>query len=552
MHVRLLITAIMLLLCALPGWAQQLILSTELDYLMVDQRFRDPDRRLSTSGAFPRLGLSLTGPARPGARLYLDLTGGLSENTFGISRQSNDDVRLVVRGETRRYRLSLRHGQTHFASAADGLDLTSSRLTSDTRETGLALILREPSWPVVNLQYSRFVADSALGGVSTGTETTSSRVAAIYDLKPLRFRFDENRFRAHVVGGDASESGSRRLGLSLDTALLSGLDLFADLQLTRRENRSGSGTPTGSDDHTALVRLSAEPTPKAVIDAEARLQSVDNFGGIGSTLSVKSALIAMRSEVVPGIQLNLGRQGDEAKRAGFSTKTSETDVDLFARIDARNNLLISFSPRRITLSDGPAIEQQASHLSWTSQLDGHTDLTASWDRFSDEDPAAGLHRTTNKYLALRYRPDLQTTIGLALLWSNSNLEGLGGSSAEEVRQLDSDISWLASQDLSLGLRFSLTRLSGASGSRIRVPALDLRWRPDMQSELAINWRLQSAVQRDLDNLNRFDFTTLAGRFRHDFGPGSSVSIDYSVLKVSQGALAYERLLRISYTTKLGR
>jgi hypothetical protein len=552
-HLRLLVIAALVLLYALPACAQQLALSTDVDYLFVDRRLRDPDQRVSTSGFFPRVDLSLTGPVRPGSHLYLDLTGGIAENTFGTARQSDNDMRLVVRGEDPRYRLALRHGQSHFASATDGLGPSVSRLTADTKETDLTLILREPAYPVLNLQYSRFAADSALAGVSSNTETTASRVAAIYDLAPVRLRFDENRRSSEVLGGGTSGSDSRRFGASLDSALIPKLSLFADLQLSRWDTRFGSGGGTGSTDRTGILRLSAVPTPKVAIDAELRSQLTDSLADAApSNLSVNGSSIAMRSEVLPGIQLNVARDVDNANRAGLATDTSSTYLDLLARLDARNSALVSLSPRRVSLEGVGDIEQNAAHVSWASQLDARTDLTVNWDRFTDNDPTLGLTRTTSKYLAVRYRPDLQTTVGVGLLWNNANLQGSASTTTQAERVLATDISWLPTQKVSLGYRFSLTRLSGSSNVRMSVPALDLRWQPDMLSDFALNWRLQSTAQREFDDLNRFDFTTFSSHFRRKLSRGSTLNIDYSVVKFSEGPLAHERVFRISIETRAGR
>jgi hypothetical protein len=539
-------------LCALPAQAQQITLSTQVDYLLVDQRFRDPDERKTTSGFLPRLNLSLNGRLLPGSRLYLDVTGGLSRDSFGLGQQSTEDAHVVLRGESPYYQLSLRHGRSHFDTSSVGLDLTPVGLTSDSQETGLTLILRQPAWPVLNLQYARFSSDTGLGDTTSRTDSTLSRVVANYDLAPLRFRFDDNRRTSDAQGGSSYESDARRFGVSVDSAVLPKLNFYGDLQFAHADTSSGGVPRSGENSRIGQVRVSTELTPKVAVDAELHATATNPL--IGTTfgaLSSRGSAVTMRSEVMPGVQLNFTRNMDHADYRGGAAETSSLYGDLLARVDVRNSLALQYAPTRTSFSGYPPTDQKVLRLSWASQLDSRTDLTASVDRFTDT--GAGFeNRTDGKYLAVRYRPDLQTTLGLGLFANTSRNRDAGAETSQDTRSLEAEFSWLPTSDLSLGLHLNLSRLSGPTQMHSRVPAFDLRWQPDSQTDLSVSWRLQDEVQRALDSTSRLGFSALSGQFRRQLSRRSSLYVNYDVVTYDQGPLAYERRLGVSVITGLGR
>ncbi len=542
-----------LVLCALPARAQQLSLSTQVDYLFLDQRFRDPDERKTTSGFLPRLNLSLNGRLLPGSRLYLDVTGGLTRDSFGLGHQSTDDAHLVLRGDSPYYQLSLRHGRSHFTTSTLGLDLAPTGLTSDSQETGLTLILRQPAWPVLNLQYSRFRSDTGLAGTDSRTDSTTSRVAATYDLAPLHFRLDDDRRSSNPQGGTSYDSDARRFGVSVDTAILPKLNLYGDLQFAHFDTRSGGTLRSGNDSRIGQVRLSTELTPKVAVDAEVHSVATNPFvGSTAGALSTRGSALTMRSEVVPGIQLNLSENRDHSEYGGDRTSdASSLYADVLARVDARNSLALQYAPSRTSFSGFAPTDQKALRLSWASQLSSRTDLTASIDRFTDTSDGFE-NRTAGKYLAVRYRPDLQTTIGLGVFANDARSSSAGVETSQDTRSLEGEFSWLPTSDLSLGLHLNLSRLSGTSQTRTRVPALDLRWQPDSRSDFSLSWRLQNETQRSLDATTRLGFTAFSTQFRRQLSRTSSLNVNYDVVSYSQGPLAYERRLGVSVTTGLGR
>ena len=539
-----------LLLGAFPAQAQQLTLSTELDYLLVDQGFRDPDQRVTTSGFLPKVNLSLTGRLFPTSRVFLDLTGGLTQDTFGLSRQSTDNVRLVLRTEAPRYRLSLRHGRSYFSSSTEELGLSPSGFATDSQETDVALSLREPAWPALNLQYSRYLSDNSFGGASSRTQSTDSRIGAAYDLAPLHFRFDESQRTGDASGGNSFAFNARRFDVSFDTALFPKLNLYGDLQFSHSEIRSGATDPTSRDFRVGSLRLSTELTPKAALEAQLYSQQTSQFPN-ANDLSSRGASASLRSEVVPGLQFNLTGNLLHSEFAGRITDSTTASADLFARLDARNSLSLSFSPSHASFSNTPGMEQTAYRLNWTSQLDSQLELTASLDHFADTG-ADFAGRTDSKYLALRYRPDLQTTLGLGLLWDRAGTTGAGGETSQEARALDTELSWLPTSTLSLGCHFGLSRFRGVSDTRVTVPAFDLRWQADARSDLSVSWRMQTEVQRELEVTSRLGFTAFSGHFSRRLSPRSSLNVNYDVLAFKSGPFAYERRLGVSVTTGLGR
>jgi len=551
-RVRLFTIAILLLLCPFPARAQHVTLFTEMDYLFEDQRFRDPDHRITTSGFLPRVNLSLTGRVHPDSHLYLDFAGGLAEDTFSLSHQRTNDMHLVLRQDEPRYRASLRFGSSGIASSTGSLDLNASQLTANTKTAGVTLVLREPAWPVLNLQYARYTSDTGLGGANAHSEAADSRVAATYDLTPLRFQFDDSRRTGGSPGSNRFELNTRRFNVSLDTALLPKLSLFGDVQLAHSDTRSGAAAATGNDYRIGSLRLSTELTPKVAVDAQTYSQFTSFFPQTGSQdFSSRGSSLAMRSEVLPGLQLDLSRNAIRSAFAGRETDATSTEADLLAGISGRNSLAISFMPSHAIFSDAPAVAQHAYRVSWTSQLDSQADFIASLERFTNSGIDFG-SRTATKYAAWRYRPDLQTTLGLGLEWNTVSTTGSAGPTAQDARSLNADFSWLPTSDLTLGVHLSITRQTGTSSTRAKLPGFDIRWQPDSRSEFLLSWRLQSAVQRELDTVTRLGFDALSAHFSRRLSRSSNLVVTYNVLKFSDGPFAYDRRLGVSITTGLGR
>jgi hypothetical protein len=545
-------TLLALLIAVVPAAAQQLTLSTQLDYVLLDQGFRDPDRHTSTSGFFPRLNLSLTGPIRPGARLYLDITGGLSRDSFGLSSQSADNIHFVLRGEAPHYRLSLRYGNAHLSSTTGSLDLGPSQLLSGSRETGLTLIVQQPAWPALNLQYSRFGSSSSLGDTGSTADSTNRRVSATYDLAPLHFRLDDSHSTSNFAGGDAMESNARRYGVSLDTTILPKLSLYGDVQLSHSDARFGRAPLTGTDSRIGQIRLSGELTPKVAVDATVYSQLLDTFPGSGaSDLAARGSSVSMRSEVWPGLQLNFTANTNHAKWGSNTSDTTSIYADLLARIDAHNSLAFSLSPTRTTFSGSSPVSQSAHRAAWSSDLDSRTSLTVGFDGFTD-DGASLSDRSASKCINLSYRPDLQTTLGVGLLWNSTESHGTVGQTTQDSRAIQANYSWLPTSDLSLGLHLSLSQLDGATQSQLRVPAFDIHWQPDSKTDFTLSWRAQSELRREFDSTSRLGFSAFSSHFSRRLSRGSNLNVDYDVIKFIEGPFAYERRLGVSLTTGLGR
>jgi hypothetical protein len=544
------IALLWLLLMAWPAQAQQLTLTTEVDYLLVEQGFRDPEEHVATSGFFPKVNLAIAGRLFPTSRLFLDLSGGLTQDTFGASDQSTNDVRVVLRTEAPRYRLALRHGRSSHSSSTQDLGLGTVGLTTDSRQTDVTLLLRQPSWPTLNLQYARYTSDSSLGGPASHSESTDSRIGLAYDLAPLHFRFDQNHRAGGTEGSERFAFDGRRAAVSLDTALFPKLNLYGDLQLYHSEVSSGDSAATGTDFQVGSLRLSTELTPKVALDGQLFSQVTRRFPE-SNTLSARGASVSMRSEVVPNVQLNLTGNLLHSEFAGRSTDSTNASLELLARVDPRNSLAFTYSPNHASFSDAPGVDQTACRLSWTSLLTSRLELTASFDHF-DDTSADFSGRTDSRYLALRYRPDLQTTLGLSLLSDRASTSGPGGEISQEARSVTAEFSWLPTGSVSLGCHLGLSRFQGEAETQVTAPAFDLRWQPDSRSDLSVSWRMQTEVQRELDLTTRLGFTALATRFSRRLSRGANVNFSYDVVEFEHGPFAYERRLAVSLTTGLGR
>lgn len=538
-----------LLVSTVAANAQGLEFSSHTEFQLVEDRFRDQPGSGAFTGFAPTLNVSYLSPVRPGADLYLDTELGFSQNVFRLSRQTNDNLRLIFRGEDPRYRLSLRLGKSHFHSASSGSGLEAIRLNSTTTETGFTATLREPSYPLVNLQWLRFTTDSGASDVHNPTTSTTSRIAALYDLEPLHFRFDESRRKTDSRQGSDSQALSRRLGVSFDTPLLSRLNLFGDLQFSRSESQFGTQAKNERGERLALLRLSAFPTSSVAIDTEYLSQISEGLSGNSrsSDFSTSGLAVRVRSEVWPGIQLNLSREGQRSAR-DRTIETTTDFADLLAQVDDRNSALVSFSRRQVNGGSDLSEQQNSQRFSWVSQLDSQTDATLSWDNVTSQEAATGDSRTSNVNVALRYRPDLQTSIGLGYLTSNSTFTRPEGNSRQGLQAYDFDFSWLPTQDLSLGGRLSVSQLSGSSQAKFLVPSFDFRWQPDSRTDIGVNWRLQRTRQQDTTGSSSFDLTLSSGRLRHRLSSYSDLDIGYDIIQASQGSLALERVLRLIFTT----
>lgn len=550
----LLLTLLLLFsLVAAPGWAQQVMLSVDTQLLMVDSMFRDPASTRSTNAFLPVLNLTLTGPLRPGSRLYLDLRAGLSHDLHSRGRESAQNYRLVLREEQRHRRVSARLGESWFDSALDSSLSGGQQFASTTREAAVSLGITEPSFPALTAQYSQFTATGEASGSSSVSTTTSSRISGTYEVSPLRFHVDQHLRNLDSSSGLASQALVRRAGVRADTSLAAGLDLVASLDVNTAESRLGNNTPTELDSQLGLLRLSATPTPRVALDAEftsRHVQSTSN--SLERVTSVRDLTFSARSEVLPGLQLNLTRDTQQSHQGDLALKTISSYADLAAHVDARNSVVLSVVPTSITRSDGQAAEQLMTRWSWTSRLDARTQTTLSWDRFKDDEPSLGTTKTTNTFLSTRYRSGPATSLGLNWLLSDSQSTRADSVSDQSSQVLSADVNWLPSSDLNLGARINLTRFGGTTSSRSSVPSFDLHWRPDSATDVSVNWRSLNETIPEASDLNRLKVTLVSARLTHRPSRFTNLSLDYRVLRSSLGPLAYERIIRFSFTTKWPR
>ncbi|MBM3472871.1 MAG: hypothetical protein FJX75_06355 [Armatimonadetes bacterium] len=529
-------------LAAVAG-AQQLMLQTEFQYRWVETTSADGERT-SYSRFSPLYLLNFTGPLTSGANIQanLGMSGMSSTDPFASVDQRNMrmdltaatnhlDVFASLSRDTNRVSFAgLGDKRTTFTTATDNLTVTGA--------------LSYPRYPNVTFQYAR--TDTGFGAAGHSTATTWL-VAGNYDWGPFRFTADR---ATESFGPDGGTNRRAQYGLFLDQRILPAVQLSLD-HLRGAATLTTSGSTNETRHATTTARLTAYPTPAVVLEGEVGLtdgwQGAD--GASESSHSRRYAL-GLRSEVVPGTQLDVFARSQTFGSAYGESRNRELAVDLDSRLGPSMAIGAQWSRASTDFGTSYFYHQESARLRLSGDLANGTRLYGS----------LGMNRQENE---LGRSQDISGEIGLTHdlgpALSVSGYYGFrrrhdhqaGAELTDTVHSVLLDARWAPDPRWDVRLGAGVTTRRDPDRSLSVDPYAEVRWSPTYATTVTLRQYVDyhSEQRREEGGLPLTTSRTATGftaRLSHQISERETVEASYEASGGTGGTLDSRKMLQVNY------
>ncbi|MDO8588566.1 MAG: hypothetical protein Q7T82_16180 [Armatimonadota bacterium] len=532
---------------------QGLDLRTQLQYRTFDVKSRD-GASSSTGGMSSNYSLGLRGPLTPWAKLVGNLTVNSLANTDEFGKQQNTNTVFNLRSYERTYTLTMGYVQNRYRSIRQ---LAEGPLTVSNGEESsydLNFFMEEPSYPTINLQFRRR-SNLLDTGTNTSRHRTNSWLAgAFYEVRPFRFSVDQSKQTvAFSTGASGSTVAHRRMAIAFDEKILDGLTFSGELSKDNSELTQPGRAVNDLSGSVKSFRLTATPTPAIVINAEKYTRdSTQRFSGDAVTGRNAGSSLRFRSEVLPGLGLNLTKAHNARDDAGRQVSSDNVNASAHAFLAPDVILNVSwYLIKQLTLPDVVAAKSTTTVATVQAPMGMGLDLTVDAGTTKSSTTQGPSFDSKFAGAAVRGALSADASAGLAYRWNDYSTGGLG-SSGQKTQSLDANLSWVVTRSIGLNAHVNYYLNSGDNISEYISPYIDLRWTPNTMSALTLRYNFSKSRQWDW-TLGRFinqGDQGLSGRLTQELGGGSSLDVLYDFQSSSLGSIASQRSLQVYFNHRL--
>lgn len=535
-----------------PVWAGRIGVQAQMQYDLLQAKHNNKgvthitqDGRLSTN-----YNLIMRRPFLPTSSLMSELAINTTNNNDANMTSSARNWMLNLYSNAPKYQMIGRvNHSTYGTSTAQGFS------SSTTTDYNAGLFLREPSYPVLNLQFLRNV----IGGNNVSTTWLTS---SYYDYAPFRFSYD----RTHqTFGASANQTRNQRAAVKMDHTLMPGLVMSGELSRFVVDNAYPTAITSTSTNRRTL-RLSATPTRSLVADLNWTTQSeggrttLSDGGNNAQTPrhnNNRSVSLNLRSEIMPGVSLDYSDQKQSQTGSLFGNSGGSDSRNRSVSLSARLNDATAFSATALRLNtnslDGRNVtSQDAIQSALQTSLSRTTDLSLDYGRNKSPDGQDGSFNSSFMGVSIRDRTSPKMSLGATYRRTNVSSRIAGGASLDQIGDIvDVDMLWQPTYDMGVNLRLSYQNNRGSSPTRSISPSANLRWQLDSDTNLTANYTFRKNRQFDPTAvLLGQDTRGLSMRLAHNFVNGSYVDLAYDFLGGNVGDLEWSKQLRMTFTFNL--
>lgn len=499
--------------------------------------------------------LSMRRPVAPFSSLVSDVTLGTSSTADLSGNQDNRSMGINLYYRQPSYTLIGRVNHNNYRS-----ELLGQRGTSigNSSNYNVSMLLSQPAYPVLNLQFSRNVSDSSFGGSASRYAANTWLLGSYYDLSPLRFTFDRSRQTSVYSGSAGNTQTTQRSSVFLNQTLLQGLTLFGELSNYAADNERFGSSYSLNTKRQAL-RLQAIPTSAVAASLEYSDRSSRQEAVGGSSRSGENALsFNVRAQVLPGLSADYTDQRQRLSITGGLAGTvfvnaANRNLGVSARLSDRSILNGSASKSDYVGAGGIGSSQSSLQVSLQSRLSPTADLSLDYGRNKSMIGLDSSYSGSSGGIALRTRTAGGMSMGASYRRSQINTSTANASPTSQTTDaVDLDALWMPTYQLSLNLRLSYQANNGSSISERLSPAVGVRWQIDPVTNLSLNYNYQSDRQWDWVNWETIGQRRRASvlRLSHGFSNGSSLELYYDFHGGNTGLIEWQRHVALYYTTSL--
>ena len=306
--------------------------------------------------------------------LVSDLSFNVAGNGDAGASRSTRGWTLNMYSDQSKYTLVGRVSRSSYG-ASSGLLSSSTGFWSDY---SLGLLLRQPAYPVVNVQFSRNVSGTSLSGPGGDYVSSNWLISSYYDMAPFRFSYDHTRQTLGYSGQPGTQMRGQNSAVMLSHALLPGLTLSGELSRAVT-TIALPFADTSNNTNRRAIRLSATPTRSIVADVGFISQSDEQSTGLVTRSNDNNAIAwNIRSQLLPGLSLDYGNQRQTQTGNAFEDSNSDTsrnrNLSLVARLSEDTAISVvtthtSFGAGNTGSSTEQDSLQSSLHTSFTKTTD---------------------------------------------------------------------------------------------------------------------------------------------------------------------------------------
>jgi hypothetical protein len=550
----LLIALILLVQSRQSADAQSLGLQVQMRYDVFESRevgeSPNGDGHLSTN-----YNLLMRGPVAPFSALVSDVTLGTSSTADQFGSQDNRSLGINLYYRQPSYTLISRINRNDYRSESLGQDGAS---IGNSSNHNVGLLLSEPAYPVLNLQYSRIASGSSFGDSESRYAANTWLLGSYYDLSPFRFTFDQSKQTSVYSGSPGNTQTTRRSSVLLNQTLLQGLTLVGELSNYATDNER-VGARSSLDTKRQVLRLQAIPTSAVAASLEYSDQSSRLGAVAASNHSGENALsFNVRAQVLPGLSADFtGQRQRLSVTDGLGgiifVNSANRNLGVSARLNDRSILNGSISRSDYAGAGGSGSSQSSFQVSVQSRLSRTADLSLDYGRNKSMIGLDGSFSGTFAGVSLRTRTSGGMSMGASYRRSQTDSSTADASPISQTTDaVDFDALWMPTYQLSLNLRLSYQANNGSSISETLSPALGVRWQIAPSTNLSLNYNYQSDKQWDWIKWEFIGQRRRGSvlRLSHAFPDRSSLEFYYDFHGGNTGLIEWQRHIALYYSAYL--
>lgn len=539
---------------AVPAQPFPLEVQTQLRYDWFSTKFAgqpaDSDGHFTTG-----YNLLFRRPARPFTNFISDLSFNTYESANRGSRQSTRNWIMNVFNRGPNYTLTGRVSKDHYNSSFVGQPLST---IGKSTNYSLGLLLTQPAYPVLNLQYLQQKSDSTYGPFISSYETITRLVGSYYDFAPFRVTYDSSDQRysnSSGFGGGATKTS--RSSLQLDRSITNALRFFGEVSRQDTNSRYAGGS-SSTDVERRLARLTATPIPAIVTDLEYVTQDYGQNTAFGSNNTrSKSLSLGFRSQVLPELFADYTQQVQTLEGGGrFGVlRSTERSRTLSLNGALSNNTIGSATWSKLNYHSLPFAETSQDSIQFGAQtvLSARTDLNVDFGTGTADVIGSSSYDSKFANISLRDRSTNQLSTGISYRWSESQTKNADLTLYNQrFNAVDANALWTPSYDLGLNFTVGYQSNNGTSPSDSFTASSNIRWQIDTQTNLNVYYSTQRNRQYDffLNAINGQRSGGLGFRMTHSFLDRSVLDVTYDYRGDNFGGLDWQKQLSVIYTLRL--
>lgn len=535
-----------------PVWAGPISVQTQVEYDLTQTKYTGlsaiSDGRFSNN-----YNLLLRRPFLPTSSLITELSVNTTENGDANTTQSTRNWTLNMYANQPKYMLVGRIIRSDYGTSSDSAG-SSTGLSTDYNA---GLFLREPAYPVVNIQFLRNVASTSYAGTVGSYSATTWLMSSYYDLAPFRFSYDRTRQLFGYSGSPGVQQTNQTSAIKLDHTLMTGLVLSGELSKTITDVAYSSGT-SATNTNRRIVRLTATPTRSIVADVDFTSQSNgQDLGGFNRTNNNNSISWDVRSEIFPGLSVDYVDQKQSQTGSAFigtgGSTSRNRNLSLAARLSDASALSITATRTGTDIaSTASGTQQDSLQTALQTSITRTTDFSLNYGRSKSTVGQGDSFNSSFVSASIRDRTSPTLSMGATYRRTNVHSQVLVGSPFDQFGDaVDMDMLWQPNYDIGINLRLSYQNNTGTSANRILSPSANLRWQLDSSTSLTTNYTLQRFRQFDPTvALSGQNTNGLSIRMTHNFMNGSYLDLSYDFQGINVADLEWRKQLRVLFTFNL--